>query len=205
MSVAGTAVPMEMSRAVIPKPFRAPTEGRIIPAGSNVRDGAGTATTGRETAEALFLDRGECERLAWLALRRFGIRRDDAEELLAETYLELSASDALVRSPKGFASHVFYTRCCRWLEREGRRREEATGLDPGAGRPNGHVAVDIDWSLALKEAFERLTPLCRRLLVGYYVEGLSLKETAETTGHSSKQVWKRLDGCLRRLKQCLEE
>jgi RNA polymerase sigma factor (sigma-70 family) len=193
-----------MSRAVTSKLSQESAEGPIIPTGSIVRAGAGTVTTGPETAEALFLDRGECDRLAWLALRRFGIRRVDVEELLAETYLELSASDALVRSPKGFAYHVFYTRCCRWLEREGSRREEAFGLDPDAVRPNTSAGLGIDWSLALKQAFGRLSPVCRRLLVGYYVRGLSLKETAEMTGHSSKQVWKRLDACLRRLKQCLE-
>ncbi len=192
-----------MVRAVSLKTSPAPAEAFIITAGLIVRDGTGTVTTGPETAEALFLDRGERERLAGIALRRFGIRRQVAEELLAETYLELSASDAVVRSPKGFAYHVFYSRCCRWLGREGSRREEAAGLDPRAGRPNGQPVVGMEWTLALKEAFGRLSPVCRRLLVGYYVEGLSLKETAETTGHSSKQVWKRLDACLRRLKQWL--
>lgn len=183
---------------------RAVAGGLIIPAGSSVTDKGGTVTSGPEAAEALLLDREEYERLASMAFRRFGIRREEAEDLLAETLLELSACDAVVRSPKGFAYHVFYTRCCRWLEREGRRREETSGLDPGSIRPSDHTAADIDWSLALRQAFGRLSVVCRRLLVGYYVEGLSLRETAETTGHSSKQVWKRLDGCLRRLKQCLE-
>jgi RNA polymerase sigma factor (sigma-70 family) len=161
-------------------------------------------TTGAELAEALALDRGQVERLVGIAFNRFGIRRQDAEELLAETYLELSASDAMVKSPKGFAFHVFHLRCCRWLEREVSRLEETVGLDPGAGRSNGQSAVDVEWSLALKQAFVRLSPVCRRLIVGYYVEGLSLKETADTTGHSRKQVWKRLDACLRRLKRWLE-
>jgi RNA polymerase sigma factor (sigma-70 family) len=195
---------MEAQRTVISGRSRSARVGPIIPAGFVVADGAGTVTTGPEIAEALLLDREECARLIGIAFRRFGIRRDEAEELLAETLLELSASDAVIRSPKGFAFHVFYTRCCRWLEREVHRREDSSGLDPGAGRLKGHSAVDVDSSLALKQAFGRLSAVCRRLLVGYYVEGLSLKETAETTGYSSKQVWKRLDGCLRRLKQCLE-
>ena len=164
----------------------------------------GTVRTGPETAEALFLDREQVERLIGLAFRRFGISRADAEEVLAETLLELSASDALVESPKGFAFRVFYVRCCRWLEREGRSRVETAGLDPSAGRPVTYAGPGPEWTLALRQGFARLSPVCRRLLTGYYVEGLSLKETAATTGHSSKQVWKRLDDCLRRLKRCLE-
>jgi len=167
-------------------------------------EGARTSARGPELAEALLLDRSECERLIGLAFRRFGIRRVDAEEVLAETLLELSASDALVRSPKGFAFRVFYVRCCRWQEREGRRREDAAGLEPGAGHAGGRVESDPGLTFALRQAFARLSPVCRRLLAGYYVEGLSLKETAETTRHSPKQVWKRLNGCLRRLKECLE-
>ncbi len=166
--------------------------------------GAGNLRTGAETAEALLLDREQVERLVGLAFRRFGIRRADAEEVLAEALLELSASDALVGNPKGFAFRVFYVRCCRWLEREGRSRVETAGLDPSAGRSVAYAGPGPEWALALRQAFARLSPVCRRLLIGYYVEGLSLKETAETTGHSSKQVWKRLDGCLRRLKQCFE-
>jgi RNA polymerase sigma factor (sigma-70 family) len=160
--------------------------------------------TGGELAEALLLDREQVERLVGLAFNRFGIRRQDAEELLAETYLELSGCDAVVRSPKGFAFHIFYTRCCRWLDRDEHRMWQTVGLDPAADQRNRNVENDLDWTLALRQAFAHLSAVCRRLLVGYYVEGLSLKETAETTGHSPKQVWKRLDACLRRLKRCLE-
>ncbi len=166
-------------------------------------DGA-TLRTGPQTAEALLFDRHECERLVGVAFRRFGIRRADAEEVLAETFLELSASDALVESPRGFAFRVFYVRCCHFIEREGRSRFETAGLDPSAGRPMSHAGPGAEWTLALKQGFARLSPVCRRLLNGYYIEGLSLKETAAMTGHSSKQVWKRLDDCLRRLKKCLE-
>jgi len=139
----GTNVWMEAVRALMPEGSRAAAGGQIIPAGFIVSDSSGTLSSGPETAEALLLDREERERLIGLAFRRFGIRRADAEEVLAETYLELSASDALIRSPKGFASHVFYTRCCRWLEREGRRREEASGLDPDAGRPPAESSREI--------------------------------------------------------------
>jgi RNA polymerase sigma factor (sigma-70 family) len=169
-----------------------------------VNSEVGTPKTGPETAVALLLDREQVERLMGLAFKRFGIRREEAEELLAETLLELSGSRAAIKNHKGFAFHIFYIRCCRWLERERRRRDEPAGLDPGAGRPNGHGAAEAEWSVALRQAFGRLSPGCRRLLVGYYYEGLTLKEAGEVTGHSWKQVWKRLDGCLRRLKQCLE-
>jgi len=195
---------MEAAQVVSARQPCAAVRRRIIPEGFIVSDGTGTVADGPKAAEALLLDREQCERLIGIAFRRFGIRRQEAEELLSETLLELSACDALVQSPKGFAFHVFHTRCCRWLERARRHREEASGLDPGEGRRLGHHEGDPALALALKQALGRLSPVCRRLLIGYYVEGMSLKETAETTGHSSKQVWKRLNGCLRRLKQCLQ-
>jgi len=177
---------------------------RRIRAEAAVTSDVETPTTGPEAAVALLLDRAQVERLTGMAFKRFGISREEAEELLAETLLELAGSGAAIKNPRGFAFHVFYIRCCRWLEREGRRRDEPSGLDPGAGRQYGHEAPEADWSVALKQALGRLSPICRRLIVGYYYEGLTLKESGEATGHSWKQVWKRLDGCLRRLKQCLE-
>jgi DNA-directed RNA polymerase specialized sigma24 family protein len=118
---------METLKGVIARPARASVEGLIIPAGLVMVKGAGNLRTGAETAEALLLDREQGEKLMGLAFRRFGIRRADAQEVLAETLLELSASDALVGNPKGFAFRVFYFRCCRWLEREGHSRVETAG------------------------------------------------------------------------------
>jgi len=178
--------------------------GKRIRAEAAVTSDVETPKSGAEAAVALLLDREQVERLMGLAFKRFGIRREEAEELLAETLLELSGSAAAIRDARGFAFHVFYIRCCRWLAREGRRREDTAGLDPGAGRTNGQTNGEPERALALKQAFGRLSPTCRRMLAGYYFEGLTLKETGVATGHSWKQVWKRLDGCLRRLKQCLE-
>ncbi|MGA7991839.1 MAG: sigma factor-like helix-turn-helix DNA-binding protein [Thermoanaerobaculia bacterium] len=75
----------------------------------------------------------------------------------------------------------------------------------GAGDRDPAPAVEekLAEKAMVRCAFARISPTCRNLLTSYYVEGASLRETAARTGHSSKQVWKRLSACLRKLKETI--
>lgn len=61
----------------------------------------------------------------------------------------------------------------------------------------------LDERVLVRRAFARISPTCRGLLTSYYVEGASLKETAARSGHSPKQAWKRLNACLKKLKETI--
>jgi RNA polymerase sigma factor (sigma-70 family) len=160
-----------------------------------------TRSTGFEVAEFLVLDRKLVRKLVVLAESRFGIREVDAEDLVQETALEIARSPALIASPEGYAFQVFHNRCARFLAR--RTKTSAVFVETGDwyGRPA--VEENLDERAIVRAGFARISATCRTLLTSYYVEGTSLKETAARTGHSTKQVWKRLSACLKKLKETI--
>lgn len=158
-------------------------------------------STGFEVAELLVLDRKLVRRLVALARARFGIEEDEAEDLVQETALEIARSPALIASPEGFAFQVFHNRCARFLD----RRTKRSAVFVAAGDWYGTTAAEIDLEqrAIVRAGFARISVTCRTLLTSYYVEGASLKETAARTGHSPRQVWKRLSACLKKLKETI--
>ena len=158
-------------------------------------------TTG-QIAEAVLLDPERRRKLFTYASSRFGIDKDDAEDLLQETALELLRYRSLVRSPEGFVFTVFRTRCARF---SGARRVSHSVLSEEsdlASAPQAEPEV-IDRQLALREAFSEISASCRRILSAYYVEGQSLREAAQTMSLAYSSVAKTLSRCLRKLRECL--
>ena len=152
-----------------------------------------------EVAELLILDRELVRKLVAFARSRFGIDEVDAEDLVQETALEIARSPALIASPEGFAFQVFHNRCARFLERGTKR--SAVFVEAGAWEQIPAADERLDDRALVRAGFARISVTCRALLTSYYVDGASLKETAARSGHSSKQVWKRLSACLKKLKE----
>jgi RNA polymerase sigma factor (sigma-70 family) len=158
-------------------------------------------STGFEVAEFLVLDRRFVRKLVALARSRFGIDEVDAEDLVQETALEIARSPALIASPEGFAFQVFHNRCTRFLER--RTRRNAVFVELGEWYRTPVAEKDLDEKAIIRAGFAGISATCRTLLTSYYVEGTTLKETAARTGHTPKQVWKRLSACLKKLKETI--
>ena len=158
-------------------------------------------STGFEVAELLILDKRLVRRLVALARSRFGIDDADAEDLVQETALEIARSPALIASPEGFAFQVFHNRCARFLQR--RTKASAVFVETGDWYRTPVAEEKLDERVIIRAGFARISVTCRALLTSHYVEGASLKETAARTGHSSKQVWKRLSACLKKLKEAV--
>ena len=158
-------------------------------------------STGFEVAEFLVLDRKLVRKLVTLARSRFGIDEVDAEDLVQETALEIARSPALIASPEGYAFQVFHNRCSRFRER--RTRMNAVFVEAGDWYRTQTPEENFDERALVRAGFARISATCQTLLTSYYVEGTSLKETAARTGHSPKQVWKRLSACLKKLKETI--
>ena len=78
--------------------------------------------------------------------------------------------------------------------RRGRRRRGAEG-----SRPRTPTSASSSAS-----RLSQATPACRRLIRAHYLEGKTLKETAETLSYASSHVvWTLLDRCIRRLRAAL--
>ena len=158
-------------------------------------------SSGFEVAEFLVLDQRLVRKLVVLARSRFGIDETDAEDLVQETALEIARSSALIASPEDYAFQVFHNRCARFLDR--RIKRSRVFVSPEEGERERAPDVNQDDRVLVRAAFARISATCRCLLTSYYVEGASLKETAERSGHSPKQVWKRLSACLKKLKESI--
>ena len=159
----------------------------------------------RSVVETVLLDPRERSRLIGYAWLRFGIDRDNAEDLLQETALEVLRQRALIRSPKGFVFTVFHARCSRFLRRNVTDRRLFRSSEPKSSpSDSGPPACEtIDSRLALQEALEEISAGCRKLLFAYYFEGKSLREAADATARAYSGVWKTIDRCLKKLRQCL--
>ena len=157
--------------------------------------------SGFEVAEFLVLDQRLVRKLVALARSRFGIDETDAEDLVQETALEIVRSPSLIASPEGYAFQVFHNRCARFLE--GRTRAGAVFAQSHDWDRVPVADQRLDERAIVRAGFARISATCRGLLTSYYVEGASLKETAERSGHSPKQVWKRLSACLKKLKETI--
>ena len=155
--------------------------------------------------EGVLLDREQRSRLVAYARSRFGLDSDTTEDLLQETAIELLRLRTLVRSPRGFVFTVFHTRCCRYLRHmqverrifsEGKRAvaEETCGVaDP----------EELDSRLFVQRGLEEVSASCRKLLLAYYVEGRSLRESAAEMALAYSGVWKTINRCLKKLRACL--
>jgi RNA polymerase sigma factor (sigma-70 family) len=159
----------------------------------------------REIAQAVLLDSEQRSRLLAYARSRFGIDSEDAQDLLQETALELLRQRAVVRKPQGFTFKVFHLRCCRFIQARRKQRgvfAAAEGAPETACDPS---ALDTaNRRLELKQLLATISSSCRKILLTYYVEGRSLQETAQAIPLPYSGVWNTINGCLRRLRACLE-
>ncbi len=161
--------------------------------------------TARQVAEALLLDTQRRGKLVAYARSHFGIALEDAEDLLQDTALELLRQRGYVgSSPHGFVFAVFRARCGRFFRTHLRRDEIfAKAADECEAIPHPAGPERMDQRLALRQALCGISSSCRRLLSAYYVEGQSLREAAERMTVAYSGVWKTINRCLRRLRECL--
>jgi len=159
----------------------------------------------REIAQAVLLDGEQRSRLVAYARSRFGIESDDAQDLLQETALELLRQRTAVRSPHGFTFKVFHLQCCRFLQaRQTHRKVFAAAKEPPETACDATALETAHRRIELRELLKTISSSCRRILLTYYVEGRSLQETAQAIPLPFSGVWNTINGCLRRLRACLE-
>lgn len=155
--------------------------------------------------EGVLLDREQRSRLFAYARARFGLDSDTAEDLLQETAIELLRLRTVIRSPRGFVFTVFHARCCRHLRHvQAERRMFSEGkravTDEGGGVADSE---ELDSRLLLQRGLEEISASCRKLLRAYYVEGRSLRESADAMALAYSGVWKTINRCLKKLRACL--
>ena len=160
--------------------------------------------TPRQVAEAVLLDENQRRRLFAYAGSRFGISREDSEDILQDTALELLRCRSSVRSPEGFVFAIFRARCARFTVPQGvARRAESRVEEREDCAAESLTPERLECRVALNEALGEVSSACRRLLAAYYVEGQSLREAARTLSLTYSSVAKTINRCLKRLRRCL--
>jgi len=159
--------------------------------------------SGRDVAEFLLTDVEHRTRFVTYARVRFGIGPEDAEDLLQETVLELIRVERAIHSPTGLAFQIFHRRCCRHLTRS--RRARHAPLNEQSPEMETVPEVDrADGLVLLRQGFEKISVACRQLLTAYYLEGKSIKETADEMSLASSGIWTLVNRCIQKLRVCLE-
>lgn len=165
---------------------------------------ARTPTTRRELAESIAAEGDLRRRLAAHARLRFRLPASAAEDLVQDVCLELMRRDGPVRDPEALAFRILRYECLHLLRSARWRREvseeEVSGLADRTSAPGASIEL-----LALvRQAVAGVSPACRRLLHSHYVEGRSLKETANALSYASpNNVWALLARCVQRLRAAL--
>ena len=155
--------------------------------------------------EGVLLDREQRSRLVAYARARFGLDPDTTEDLLQETAVELLRLRTLVRSPRGFVFTVFHARCCRYLRQMQAERRIFSEGKRAVAEEICEVAdpEELDSRLFVQRGLEEVSASCRKLLLAYYVEGRSLRESAAEMALAYSGVWKTINRCLKKLRACL--
>jgi RNA polymerase sigma factor (sigma-70 family) len=150
-------------------------------------------------------------RLIAAGIVRFGLTREECEDAAQSVFLKVIAQNPRVRDPKAYLRAAFLNQAQNVAEARTRARGRETELDPeGIYRSaiydpeeRERQAEKIRKITAVTGAFRRIGDKCQKVIRTYCVDECSLAETAEKTGYSSKTIWKRVQECLKRMRQCL--
>ena len=157
-----------------------------------------------ELAESI-ATKGDLRRRMEAHLRyRFRLSAPEVEDLMQDVLLELMRHDEPLREPEGLAFRVLHLRTLQFLRNKGARREEPIENDTRTADEWSAPDTRTDVHILLRQTLAQASPACRRLIRAHYLEGKTLKETAEALAYASTNVvWVLLDRCIRRLRAIL--
>lgn len=140
-------------------------------------------------------------RLLNVGERRFGLAREEAEDILQDTFESVFTKRPRVRNMEGYLVGSFFNRCCDRLEQRIRQRRSEEFLGPDV--PGAFTDRQLVDGIHVRSVFRLLSPGCRRLIRAYCLFRQTLAETAAEAGCTVPAVWKRLNQCMKRMRGCL--
>lgn len=132
---------------------------------------------------------------------RYGLSREDSEDALQSVARDVMEYRPRAREPLAYLTTSFKRECGRVLKARAAKRREWSLIDAIDGRSDPRPDIDLACDVGI--ALDRISPRCRALITAHVMEGYTLFETADRTGLSRGNVWKRYQACLRRLIQWL--
>ena len=137
------------------------------------------------------------QRLVGSVAWRYGIRRDEIEDLVSEVFLKVFRNLHQYRPDHAFSTWLYRLAANHVLDHQRKKRREAGRsempeqlVDPADG-PDERAEYG-ERSARVREALTELKPRYRDVLFLVYVEGLNVEETARTLGLPQGTVKSRL-------------
>jgi RNA polymerase sigma factor (sigma-70 family) len=173
---------------------------------ANVYPGAGfSASPALDSWDWEELNAAFRPRLIAAGIARFGLTRDECEDAVQTVFLKVLTSAPRVRDARAYLRAGFLNQCQNIAETRARRRESEAELEDNALFEQSDAEADrIRKVSSVSGAFKQVGVKCQKVIKSYCVEELTLAETAERNGYSSKTIWKRVQECLKRMRLCLE-
>jgi DNA-directed RNA polymerase specialized sigma24 family protein len=140
-------------------------------------------------------------RLLNAGVRRFGLTREESEDILQDTFEIVFTKRPRVRNMEGYLVGSFFNRCDDRLSQRIRQRRREGDLDPDVA--SGFGAQRLVDGIRVRSAFRLLTPVCRSLIRSYCLLQKTLAEAAAEAGCTVPAIWKRLNQCMKRMRGCL--
>lgn len=136
--------------------------------------------------------------------QRFRLSAPEVEDVMQDVLLELMRYDEPVRDFEALAFRILHLRSLQVLRYKGVRREDPIEDESVFADNLSAPGVSADLLVLLRQSLAQVSPACRRLLRAHYLEGRTLKETAQLLSYASvNNVWTLLDRCIRRLRATL--
>lgn len=162
-------------------------------------------------------ERGAFDRLyalhrerVWAFLLRLSGRRDEAEDLFQETWVQAARHAHRLEVGSRLLPWLFtiarnqYRSARRFLFFDFRRRDALT-FEPREGPPDPEALVlDLEEARLLEAALAALSDAHREVLLLAHVEGLPTSDIASVLGQSEEAIRKRLSRARAELRQTLE-
>lgn len=142
------------------------------------------------------------QRFINIAAGKYRFGREEAEDIVQTVFLRVLARDPRVKDPVGYLKIAFLNTCINTAIARERLKEEAVDDDvPDAGAEK--ALIHMDAVRMVNKAIRSAAPKCKKIIRLYFGQEYSLNEMCDATGYSKKTVWKRIWGCVRRMRECL--
>jgi RNA polymerase sigma factor (sigma-70 family) len=142
-------------------------------------------------------------KLVSLAMRKYSFSREEAEDAVQTVYMRVLARDPRVKDPIGYVK-IAYLNTCLNIATSREKRTEQIPEDMDVADPACEkVTARIEAVRMVNKAIRSAGPRCKRIVRLYFGQEYSLAEMTKATGYSQKTVWKRIWGCLDKMRKVL--
>ena len=142
-------------------------------------------------------------KLIGLAVRKYNFSREEAEDAVQTVYMRVLARDPRVKDPIGYVKIAFLNTCLNIaMAKERTVQQIPEGMDvadPGCEK----VTSRLEAVRMVNKAIRSAAPKCKRIVRLYFGQEYSLADMTKATGYSKKTVWKRIWGCLDKMRKVL--